>query len=170
MFRALGPPDEISPSVWLSRAAPPPYHSNLVVIADSQNDALTHIRGLMDLPLSPNWTLKDSFHTLKLSGLGFEVLFEATWIWREAGPQGASQTAGWSRIATPAALAVWESGWLGEAGNADAAGRPAQFPASLLADPGPLSWPGALCRPFIGPNAFAELRLCRSHVMKAPFH
>ena len=133
MFRAHGLPDEILPAVWLSRATPPPYHSNLVVIADAPNDALTHILGLMGLP--PNWTLKDSFHTLELGGLGFEVLFEATWIWREAGLQDSSQIPGWSRITSPVELSVWEAGWLGEAGNADAAGRPAQFPASLLADP-----------------------------------
>ncbi len=133
MFRAHGLPDDILPGVWLSRSRPPPYHSNLVAISDSQNDVMTHVRGLMDLPL--NWTLKDSFHTLELGGLGFEVLFEATWIWREAGLHDGSQTPGWSRISSPTEMLAWEAGWLGDAGNAGAAGRPAQFPVSLLADP-----------------------------------
>jgi hypothetical protein len=136
MFRAHGLPDELSPSVWLSRAQPPPYHSNLVVISDAPNDALTHIRALMALPLSPGWTLKDSFYTLELGALGFEVLFEATWIWCEPRPHGASPAMGWTRIKSPAELLAWEEGWLGDAGNADAHGRPAQFPPSLLADPG----------------------------------
>lgn len=135
MFRAHGLPDEILPAVWLSRATPPPYHSNLVVISDAPNDAFTHIRALMALPLSPGWTLKDSFCTLELGGLGFEVLFEAAWIWREPRPHGASPAMGWTRIASPAELLAWEEGWLGDARNSDAQGRPAQFPPSLLADP-----------------------------------
>ena len=135
MFRAHGLPDETLPAVWLSRAPPPPYHSNLVVIADAPNDALAHIRALMALPLAPGWSLKDSFHNLALNGLGFDVLFEASWIWRAAGPTEAPSDPGWTRITSPAELPAWEEGWRGEAGNAAAQGRPAQFPAALLADP-----------------------------------
>ncbi len=134
MFRAHGLPDEILPAVWLSRATPPPYHSNLVVVSDAPNDALTHIRALMCLPLSPGWTLKDSFHNLELDAFGFEVLFEATWIWREPRPHGASPAMGWTRVKSPAELLAWEESWLGDAGNADASGRPIQFPPSLLGD------------------------------------
>jgi hypothetical protein len=31
----------------------------------------------------PGFSVKDSFVTLDLSGLGFDVLFEATWLWHD---------------------------------------------------------------------------------------
>lgn len=138
--RAHGVPGEFFPTVWLNRRVPPPYHSNLVVMADSgsQNATLEHIQDLMRLPLAAHWSAKDSFCNLELEGLGFALLFEASWIWREPGvgnAHGVSADARWSRLTSSLDLARWEASWAGNAGNAEARNTPAQFPGSLLADP-----------------------------------
>jgi hypothetical protein len=163
--RAHGIPGEFFPTVWLNRGAPPPYHSNLVVLSGArdadQNETLDHIHALMTLPLPPRWSVKDSFFNLDLAPLGFEVLFEATWIWRLPGsqkpvspsarklrnlpqvrakdtdPRGrpAGRSLRWSRISSSIKLTRWEAAWSSDSRNSDTLGRPAHFPVSLLDDP-----------------------------------
>jgi hypothetical protein len=138
--RAHGVPGAFVGPVWLNHKVPPPYHSNLVVISDAgSRKAITdRIHRLMQRPLAPGWSVKDSFCNLDLAHNGFAVLFEASWLWREPALRRARQeTSGlrWSRVATAAELARWLAAWAGDSGNAAVIGRPAQFPASLLADP-----------------------------------
>ena len=137
--RAHGVPGEFLPTVWLNRSTPPPYHSNLIVISDSgvRGQSLEHIRELIDLPLPGKWSAKDSFFNLELATLGFDVLFEASWIWCDQALRDSGHSSSgiyWSRIASPAELARWESAWEGNSRNPDAIGKPAQFPSSLLED------------------------------------
>ncbi len=140
MCRAHGVPGEFHGAVWVNRHTPPPYHSNLVVMsaAATQSAVVAHVHDLMTLPLAPDWSVKDSFFNLDLAGEGFGVLFDAWWLWAEpAASRTSRQAAGlrWSRVASAADLARWNAAWAGVAGNAAASGGPAQFPASLLADP-----------------------------------
>jgi hypothetical protein len=137
--RAHGVPGEFLPAVWLNRNQPPPYHSNLIVLSASSDPAKTigYIRELIDLPLPGKWSVKDSFATLELEPLGFEVLFEATWIWLDPAsrePDRSSPGIQWNRINSPADLADWVTAWSGNTLNSEAVGRPAQFPGSMLED------------------------------------
>jgi hypothetical protein len=137
--RAHGVPGEFLPSVWLNRNTPPPFHSNLIVISDSGDcgKSLEHIRELIDLPLSGKWSAKDSFFNLELATLGFDVLFEASWIWCDQAltySRHSSSGIHWSRIASAVELAHWENAWEGNSQNFDTIGKPAHFPRSLLED------------------------------------
>jgi hypothetical protein len=138
--RAHGVPGEFFPTVWLNRSAPPPYYSNLVVVSDSsaRSATLEHIHDLMKLPLPARWSVKDSFFNLDLATLGFDVLFQASWIWGEPGVRNLSRLSTgirWSRITSSTELVHWETAWSGDSRNADVIGKAAQFPSSLLADP-----------------------------------
>jgi hypothetical protein len=138
--RAHGVPGEFFPTVWLNRSAPPPYYSNLVVVSNSgaRSTTLEHIRDLMELPLPAKWSVKDSFFNLDLATLGFEVLFQASWIWREPGAcnlSNSSTSIRWSRVTSSTELVHWEAAWSGGSRNANANSKPSQFPSSLLADP-----------------------------------
>jgi hypothetical protein len=137
--RAHGVPGEFLPTVWINLSTPPPYHSNLIVISDSgvRGKSLEHIRELIDLPLPGRWSAKDSFFNLELATLGFDVLFEASWIWCDQALRDLGHSSSgiyWSRITSPAELARWESAWEGNSRNPEAIGKPAQFPSSLLKD------------------------------------
>jgi hypothetical protein len=141
--RAHGVPGEFGDGLWRLRHVPPPYHSNLVTIAadDAAGAVMGHIHALLALPLGPRWSVKASHATLDLAPLGFEPLFDASWIWLDAPAEPAwpdhaeSPTSAWSRIDGPAGLARWEHGWSGDGTDRTMEGRPRQFPPSLLADP-----------------------------------
>lgn len=136
---AHGVPGEVQANVWLNRNIPPPYHSNLVVISShtSQAEIDGHIRELSALPLSPSWSVKDSFMSMDLAPQGFGVLFAASWIWlapERVLPKPAATTGRCIRVSSPADLAAWETGWRGDAGNEQASQSSRQFPEALLSD------------------------------------
>ena len=137
MFAAHGLAHREDGRVWFSHDSPPAYHSNLVVLAAdvSQPEADARVNGLATR-LHRRWSIKDSWANLDLSPLGFCILFEATWIWREPSIVGvvtAGATLDWSRLRTPAELAEWESAWWGDARNQAHAEAGRQFPDGLLA-------------------------------------
>lgn len=78
--------------------------------------------------------MKDSFQDLDLSELGFEKLFEASWLWHEfsAQPIGAGTSdIQWIRVVSFDELQHWESAWSKTDGAGDA---PRIFYPSLLTD------------------------------------
>ena len=108
------------------------------------------------------FSVKDSFATLDLSRLGFDVLFEATWLWRD--PAGVHPTFGsglhhlegeeggekvrrtqdrathralaWSVVADAAGLARWEAAWAGLHEGQAVPGSERIFRRGLLHEPG----------------------------------
>jgi hypothetical protein len=84
--------------VWVNPDPSPPLYPNLITLAPSSaRQALAAIRDLRDR-LSGTWAVKDSFHALSLEGLGFDVLFEAEWLYRPA--VGVDDVAGaWTLVA-----------------------------------------------------------------------
>jgi hypothetical protein len=140
LFRAHGVPGDMLGSVWLSRHVAPPFHSNLVVVSEqvSEIEVLAHVHDLMKEPLSPRWTIKDSFCNLNLAPLGFGVMFEASWIGLESGKPAASGAVPgtrWTRVSSAAEAAEWEAAWRGHSNNHDAPTGPPQFPAALFTNP-----------------------------------
>jgi hypothetical protein len=116
-------------SCWMSIEQPPPYYSQLVTLSPEntieQLARVTDLRWLLTRP----WSFKDAFCTLDVSSDGFEILFEAQWIWRD--PAKVKRPDGWEKVREPWQLRKWEAAW---AGN----GSPTLvtiFKEPLLADP-----------------------------------
>ena len=68
---------------------------------------------LAAIDISPGCALKDSFACLDLASEGFDVLFEAQWIYRPADVPPPEPPAGmrWERVRDPAVLRGWERAW-----------------------------------------------------------
>ncbi|MFL5676605.1 MAG: hypothetical protein ACJ77X_03090, partial [Chloroflexota bacterium] len=83
--------------------------------------------------LNRAWAVKDSFATLDLAPLGFEALFDAEWIWRDATPAAGTDAEGavWRNVATATVLEEWERAWRDNGSPSD---RPVFLP-ELLSDP-----------------------------------
>ncbi|MCV0397330.1 MAG: hypothetical protein K5872_19550 [Rhizobiaceae bacterium] len=100
---------------FVALGRPPPYYSDLTFLAGSDTAAaLTEVRKLVERQPRVA-TVKDASCRLDLTGLGFRVLFEASWVRAEADailPAGD----GWQRIETPKDLERWEDAW-GRAGS-----------------------------------------------------
>lgn len=95
--------------VWWARTSPPPLHSDAVVV---ERD-VTARRVLDRVADRPRCGVKDSFATLDFGDDGLRVLFDASWMHREAptptAPLPRSDTSAWSRVTTAAELATWTS-------------------------------------------------------------
>lgn len=130
--RAHGAGGEMHASAWFTRHPPPPFYPNLVTLSGARAAArqLAHLERLLALPHLRDWAAKDSHAALDLAPLGMRVLFEASWIWRDASPV-ASLGPEWStaRVDDGAGLAAWELAWNGGAAPLGL------FKAGLLADP-----------------------------------
>lgn len=138
MFRAHRLATDLDDLVWSSAALPPPFHSNLVVLSPAVD--MPQLRGRLDvlenaLP-APGYSMKDSFATLEVGALGFELLFEAKWIWREASQERrACDPEAWIALTNPEVLQAWEQAWWGESRDLAAGQALRQFPASLMESP-----------------------------------
>lgn len=75
-------------------------------------------------------SVKDSFARMNAEALGMTVLFEASWIWCEAGRQ--DRPSDWVRINNAADLSDWHTAWSGNGSPADQV----IFPPACLNDPG----------------------------------
>lgn len=139
LCRAHGAPGELGPDIWLNRRATPPFYPNAVTLTNAQNHAtqLAAIHGLLAAGIPGAWAVKDSFCALDLAPLGFQPLFEAMWIARQAAvprPQQDSTGAEWRPVRDAAQLQDWESAWSEPTDHTKPAPARIFLPA-LLADP-----------------------------------
>jgi hypothetical protein len=97
-----------TPTHWLNRALSPPFYPNLITLTP---DGTAEQRAAIEaVTFEEEWGVKDSFATLDLAPLGFELLFDAVWLWRAA-REDETAAAGWSRATNAVKLAVWEQGF-----------------------------------------------------------
>lgn len=148
MFKAHGLASETDAVAWYSLETPPPFHSNLVVLAEDaiQADIEVRLRRVDERRVTNGWGLKDSYARLDLHPLGFQTLFSASWLWlahttQAAAPHPNAEVA-WMRIDTIAGLAEWERAWACAPQNRDETPAPRQFPSSLLQNPDLLFFAG----------------------------
>jgi hypothetical protein len=100
--RSHGIATALMPGHWVARQRAPKFFPDAVTCSA---DALpADVLELADD--GPGCTVKDSFAALELAALGFEVLFEAQWIFREPQPATAA-SAPWSIVETEADLIEW---------------------------------------------------------------
>lgn len=124
--------------MWRSAAAPPPFHSNLVVLSPAVDmqcvrEQLTTLEHTLS---AAGFSMKDSFANLDLGAYGYEVLFHANWIWHEPlDARTTGESGNWTTINSPEDLEAWEDAWWGDARNTLGSLPNKQFPASLLAGP-----------------------------------
>lgn len=92
--RAHGKAGRFLPHCWVNAAVVPRFYPNLVTTArlDDPAEQLGAVRILRDSNLPGHWAVKDSFSTLDLAPLGFDLLFEAQWIRKEAAPDLATHS------------------------------------------------------------------------------
>ncbi|MCL6269356.1 hypothetical protein M3P05_05275 [Sansalvadorimonas sp. 2012CJ34-2] len=107
-------PGEFHDTLWLNQLAVPRFYPNAVTLAvDHQPIQKAMIWDLLDGGLSGSWAVKDSFNQLDLDNLGFQVLFEASWLWLEpdtALPAPCDEIE-WAFINNPFDLSRWEQAW-----------------------------------------------------------
>lgn len=112
VVRGHGPAGAFAPELWTSALRTPPLYPDAVTLVPGA-PAAALVAGI-DTD-GPGCSVKDSFADLDLAGAGFEVLFEARWIHRPAGP--AADTGSrleWSAVTDAAGLEAWEAAWDGE--------------------------------------------------------
>jgi hypothetical protein len=98
---------------WVNAEPVPRFYPNVVTLTAGEADIAEQrqtVRILLKSHLPGRWAVKDSFGTLDIARLGFEVLLEASWI-RKQHPKPAPMVSGltWERArpsgeAFPAAL------------------------------------------------------------------
>ncbi|MFF8847375.1 hypothetical protein ACF08N_32475 [Streptomyces sp. NPDC015127] len=130
MCRAHGLPGTFAPHAWTNSRRTPPLYPDAVTLTPDASSADV-LAAIDTAAAGPGASVKDSFACLDLTAAGFEVLFEAQWLYRPAGlpapvaPRGAR----WSPVTTPGELAEWATAW------DDGQGLDALFRAELLSDP-----------------------------------
>nr|WP_202122667.1 hypothetical protein [Streptomyces sp. BA2] len=98
---------EFGAGAWSSARRTPPLYPDAVSLTPevSAADLVARID-----TASPGCSVKDSFARLDLEPLGFEVLFEAQWIHREAGTPAPAHL-GWEPLRSAESLPAWETAW-----------------------------------------------------------
>ncbi|MDQ4086755.1 MAG: hypothetical protein M3177_01875 [Pseudomonadota bacterium] len=111
VFEAWGLRYRRRPFAFVSMDKPPPYYSHLTVLAPNcTGRVISHLRTAVDC-FDGAVSFKDSFCEFELQAEGFDVLFEAAWLWRAA--EAAPCPKGWSKVEDPLELAEWEAAWKG---------------------------------------------------------
>ncbi len=86
---------------WVNAEPVPRFYPNVVSLTTGASDIDEQrqiVRMLLKSNLPGRWAVKDSFNTLDIARLGFDVLFEANWI-RQPHPKAAMMLSGlsWER-------------------------------------------------------------------------
>lgn len=111
---------------WVNAEPVPRFYPNVVTLTTGGTDIDEQrqtVRILLKSNLPGRWAVKDSFKTLDIARLGFDVLFEANWI-RLPQPRPETVSAGVPASTPMVSGLSWER--VGPGGEA--------FPASLFSD------------------------------------
>lgn len=109
--------------LYVSLDSPPPKYPWLITLLPQASARAKKI-----CQTRPLGAVKDSFSHLDCAEIGFEVMFEASWIWRNAEHSLLPQH--WGRISNPQTLLEWHSGWSKDANASDLI-----FPPECISDP-----------------------------------
>jgi len=109
MFASHGLGYERLAYAFVGKDRPPPFYSNLTVLSPDHADEIALQLRTLAQNLNGAIGLKDSFCDLDFELNGFDMLFDASWIWREAGPPNSSSA--WERLEAEADLLLWEAAW-----------------------------------------------------------
>ncbi|MFY2822444.1 hypothetical protein [Ruegeria sp. MALMAid1280] len=124
MFAAHGLAVQRDENALVCAGTPPPLYPKVVTCRPGIGAGLLRSE---NMAAQSAFAVKDSFADLPLGQLPAEILFSATWIWKEA---SAAVTSGapWKRIATKDDLTRWEVAW----SVSNVKSETPMFPANLL--------------------------------------
>lgn len=125
MSRSHGSVGRFGPQAWASPTRTPQYYPDAVTLVPGADPTALAAR----IDTAPGASVKDSFADLDLTGAGFQVLFEAQWIHRQAIAPATVPDLAWDVVAGPEALRAWALAWDDGDGSADL------FRPELLDDP-----------------------------------
>jgi hypothetical protein len=104
--RTQGKPGRFLPDIWVNAEEVPRFYPNAVTLTHGE-EARAQQRSAVELLAASNlpgrWAVKDSFAALDLSRVGFEVLFDASWISSVMPAPGPSTDIVWQRETQSAA-------------------------------------------------------------------
>lgn len=138
--RVHGTLGEFHDALWLNRHPVPRFYPNVVTLSTQYGTAaqLANIQDLVATGLPGSWGVKDSFCSMDLAALGFQPLFEATWLWRapfQPLPNRAASGLHWTWVQSAPELSKWEMAWSGSPANNPCTQHPRLFLPALLANP-----------------------------------
>lgn len=116
MCRSHGVANAFGDTVWSASRRTPVYYPDAVTLVPGVDPGAFLDR--IDVT-APGASVKDSFADLDLAPAGFEVLFEASWIHREAQPVPGAGDAGWQVVDDADGLRDWALAWDAGEGHAD---------------------------------------------------
>jgi hypothetical protein len=127
VFQAHGLAYHRTENAFVADDPPPPYYAHITTVSPAGRTALfAQLSRLADRHHGVVG-LKDSFCTLDPATTAFELLFQASWIWRQGPP--AQMPEDWQVVTDPHDLEQWEADWKANGSATDVR----MFPASLLA-------------------------------------
>ncbi|MFJ8271577.1 hypothetical protein ACIQ8G_14710 [Streptomyces sp. NPDC094154] len=126
MSRSHGLAGEFGAQAWAAPSRTPLYYPDAVTLVPGADR--TALAARIDTT-APGASVKDSFADLDLTGIGFQVLFEAQWIHRPASPPAPASDLAWAVADAPDRLRAWALAWDDGDGNTDL------FQPGLLEDP-----------------------------------
>lgn len=131
MWRAHGLSVERACGYVACSDTPPRFYPNVVTV-DPAVDTRDQVRSIAERAVrsSGAFSVKDSYRTLALDGVGFEPLFEAQWIHRTAGAATGAMRLDWRPVTEASGLGAWEAAWRG------GADEPPLFLPAFLQAPG----------------------------------
>ena len=112
--RAHNAPGEFSDHLWLNRHETPPFYPNIVTLTPNAAETQTERIREFSKHFASGFAVKDSFATLDLVPLGFEILFSAEWLSRPPSlpaPEGHLGGVAWRKIDSEVDLVAWEAAW-----------------------------------------------------------
>lgn len=119
LCRAHDMPGSVDDLLWHNHYAVPRFYPNAITLSGKPEDHASQMAAITTLTASEptrQWSVKDSFAALDLAPLGYHILLEATWLWREADLAAPSQRLAnveWERIQNRRELGPWEEAWNG---------------------------------------------------------
>jgi hypothetical protein len=114
IFSAHGLTYQRLPFAFVGEDTPPPYFSNLTVLAPGHAREIRTQIGYLARKFAGRLSVKDSVCDLDILENGFRVLFGGSWIGRDAG--GETMPDDWQEVGDAAKLVRWETAWK-EAGS-----------------------------------------------------
>lgn len=103
VFALHGIPTLVEGGLWRALADPPPWHS----AAKTLRPGIAVDRVLEAVEPFAHCSVADSHGTLDLTDAGFDRLFTASWLFREAAPAAERLPPGWSVVTRADDLARW---------------------------------------------------------------
>ena len=99
-------------SAWVNLAPSPPYYPNIITRRrNCQAGVAGLVKDIRQSGVSGAWGIKDSFHDLDLSSLGFSPVIEGQWFGGELAAQPGRSGQDWEIVREPEGLSLWEEAW-----------------------------------------------------------